>query len=128
MPIIVVTRLRLRDPALIDHFFPAAVTVLEQAKNAAGNLDADILADANNAWWTRTVWRERTSMRAFVGTEPCLSTMARLVNWCHEATFADWEEASGDLPDWQTGYRCQIPAEVAGSPRGCALEEVRDVT
>jgi hypothetical protein len=43
-------------------------------------------------------------MRAFNGTEPHL-TMARLHDWCDEATFADWEQASGDLPDWQTGYR-----------------------
>ena len=52
MPIVVVTRLRLRDPALLDEFFTAAVTVLEQATNSPGNLGADVLADANNAWWT----------------------------------------------------------------------------
>jgi hypothetical protein len=33
MPIVVVTRLRLRDPALLDEFFTAAVTVPEQAKS-----------------------------------------------------------------------------------------------
>jgi hypothetical protein len=105
MPIIVVTRLRLRDPALVDEFFLAAVGVLEQAKSADGNLGADVLADANNAWWTRTVWRERESMCAFVGTEPHLSTMARLDDWCDEATFADWEQADADLTDWQAAHR-----------------------
>jgi hypothetical protein len=54
MPIIVVTRLRLRDPDLTDEFFTVAVTVLEQAKSAAGNLGVDVLADADNAWWTLT--------------------------------------------------------------------------
>ena len=48
MPIIAVTRLRLRDPALLDEFFTAAVGVLEQAKNSSGNLGADVLADAHN--------------------------------------------------------------------------------
>jgi hypothetical protein len=36
MPVIVVTRLRLRDPVLLDEFFTAAVAVLEQAKSAGG--------------------------------------------------------------------------------------------
>jgi len=54
MPVIVVTRLRLRDPALLDEFFTAAVAVLEQAKNSSGNIGADVLTDAHNAWWTLT--------------------------------------------------------------------------
>jgi len=52
MPIIVVTRLRLRDPALLDEFFIAAVAAIEQAQKSDGNLGADALADANNAWWS----------------------------------------------------------------------------
>jgi hypothetical protein len=105
MPVIVVTRLRLRDPALLDEFFAAAVTVLEQAKAAEGNLGADALADANNVWWTLTAWQGRDQMQAFVGGEPHLGTMARLDDWCDEATFADWEQVSPDLPDWQASYR-----------------------
>jgi hypothetical protein len=31
MPVIVVTRLRLKDPALLDEFFTAAVAAIEQA-------------------------------------------------------------------------------------------------
>jgi quinol monooxygenase YgiN len=105
MPVIAVTRLRLRDPALLDEFFIAAVAVLEQAKNSSGNLGADVFADAHNTWWTLTAWRERDSIQAFMGTEPHLSTMARLDDWCDEATFADWEQASEELPDWRTSHR-----------------------
>ena len=54
MPVIVVTRLRLKDPAFFDDFFAHAVAVAEQAKNSQGNLDADVLAEANNTYWTRT--------------------------------------------------------------------------
>jgi hypothetical protein len=32
MPVIVVTRLRLRDPALLDEFFTDAVAAIEQAQ------------------------------------------------------------------------------------------------
>jgi hypothetical protein len=104
MPVIVVTRLRLSDPAVFDAFFAAAVAVIEQAKRSDGNLAADVLADANNVFWTRTAWQARGQMQAFVGSEPHLSTMSRLDDWCDEATFADWEQSNPGLPDWQTGY------------------------
>jgi quinol monooxygenase YgiN len=105
MPIIVVTRLRLRDPALFDVFFTSAVAVTEQAESSGGNLGADVLADANNVFWTRTAWQDRAAMDAFVGTEPHLGTMAKLDEWCDEATFIDWEQGSADPPDWQTSFR-----------------------
>ena len=64
MPFIVVTRLRLRDSAFFDEFFASAVAVVEQATNSEGNLGADVLAEANNTFWTRTAWKERGLMHA----------------------------------------------------------------
>ena len=110
MAVIVVTRLRLKDPALLPDFFTAAAGSLEQAKKSDGNLGADALADANNTWWTLTAWHERRLMHAFVGAQPHRATMARLDDWCDEATFVDWEQPGGDLPDWQTSYQ-RIVAE-----------------
>lgn len=105
MPIVVVTRLRLRDPAFFDEFFTNAVAATEQAQNSEGNLGADVLAEASNTYWTRTVWQERLFMNAFVGSEPHLTTMGHIGEWCDEATFVDWEQADGALPDWQDGYQ-----------------------
>ena len=105
MPVMVVTRLRLKDPSVLDAFFTAAVAVLEQAKKSAGSLGSDALAEAHDTWWTVTAWADRAAMEAFVGAEPHLSTMARLDDWCDEATFVDWEQASPDLPDWPTSYQ-----------------------
>jgi hypothetical protein len=105
MPVIVVTRLRLRDPALLDEFFTDAVAAIEQAMKSAGNLGADALADANNAWWSVSAWQERRLMQAYVDSEPHLGISARLDHYCDEATFVDWEQASADLPDWQTSWR-----------------------
>ncbi len=104
MPLMVVTRLRLRDPALFDEFFASAVAVADQAKNSDANLAADVFADANNVYWTLTAWQARGPMQAFVGSEPHLSTMPRLDDWCDEATFVDWEQSSPDLPDWRASY------------------------
>jgi heme-degrading monooxygenase HmoA len=104
MPVIVVTRLRLKDPAFFDEFFASAVAVVEQAQNSEGNLGADVLAEANNTYWTRTVWQGHDLMDAFVGSEPHLHTMSRIDDWCDEATFVEWEQAAAELPDWQDGY------------------------
>jgi len=100
MPVIVVTRLRLRDPALFGEFFAAAVAVTEQAENSDGNLGADVLADANNVFWTRTAWRARGPMQAFAGSEPHLATMARLDDWCDEATLGAKQSRPPRLADW----------------------------
>lgn len=115
MAVIVVTRLRLADPALFDEFFAAAVAVTEQAQNSDGNLGADVLADADNVYWTRTAWQARGPMEAFVGSEPHLTTMSRIDGWCNEATFVDWEQSGAGLPDWQTGYDRLIAGGQAAS-------------
>ena len=105
MPIIVVTRLRLRDPALLDEFFTAAVAATEQAQRSAGNLGVDALADADNAWWSVSSWAGRRPMQAFVDAEPHAGISKRLDHFCDEATFVDWEQDSPALPDWQTSWR-----------------------
>ena len=104
MPVIVVTRLRLKAPAFFDEFFASAVAVVEQAQNSEGNLGADVLAEANNTYWTRTVWQGHDLMDAFVGSEPHLHTMSRIDDWCDEATFVEWEQAAAELPDWRDSY------------------------
>jgi quinol monooxygenase YgiN len=105
MPIIVVTRLRLRDPSLLDEFFTHAAAVLEQAMKSEGNIGADALAEAHDAWWSVTAWDDRAHMEAYVNTDPHLSTEALLDHLCDEATFVDWEQDTAELPDWQTSWR-----------------------
>lgn len=105
MPLVVVTRLRLRDAAFFDEFFASAVATVEQATQSEGNLSADVLADAHNTYWTRTAWKDRGAMHAFVGANPHLSTMGRIDDWCDEATFVDWEQTGAEVPDWDVGYR-----------------------
>jgi hypothetical protein len=105
MPVIVVTRLRLRDPSLLDEFFTHAAAVLEQAMKSEGNLGVDALAEAHDAWWSVTAWSDRGRMEAYIDAEPHRSTESLLDHLCDEASFVDWEQASPQLPDWQTCWR-----------------------
>lgn len=127
MPVIVVTRLRLKDPAFFDDFFASAVAATQQAQNSEGNLGADVLAEAANTYWTRTAWRERDAMRGYVVSEPHLGIMRRLDEWCDEATFVDWEQASADLPDWQASYgRLVADGQAARLTQATAAHHTRD--
>jgi hypothetical protein len=105
VPIIVVTRLRLKNPALLDEFFTDAVAAMEQAQKSEGNLGADALADADNAWWSVSAWRDREPMQAFVHSAPHSAILGRLDHYCDEATFVDWEQESPSLPDWPTCWQ-----------------------
>lgn len=105
MPVIVVTRLRLKDPGLLNDFFTDAVAAIEQAQKSAGSLGADALADADNAWWSVSAWQERRPMRAFVRSEPHVTITTRMDRYCDEATFVDWEQDSPELPGWQTCWQ-----------------------
>lgn len=104
MPVIVVTRLRLKDPELFTEFFESAVAVVEQAKASQGNLAADVFADANYTFWTRTAWESRELMNGFVGSEPHRRTMVRIDGWCDEATFVDWDQSAAEMPSWQEAH------------------------
>ena len=68
-----------------------------------GNVGADALADANNAWWSVTAWQERRLMQAYVDSEPHLGISARLDHYCDEATFVPGEEAAGAFRSVQAG-------------------------
>ena len=104
MAVVVVTRLRLASHDVLDAFFASAVALLEQAKASPGVLNVDVLAEANDTWWTCSSWRDRNAMNVFVATDPHHATMARLDEWCDEATFVDWEQDDGDLPSWSQAF------------------------
>jgi hypothetical protein len=125
--VIVVTRLRLKDPGVLNDFFNGAAASLEQAQKSSGNLGADALAEAHDTWWTVTSWQDRGTMEAFVAAEPHHSVMARLNDWCDEAAFADWEQPDSALPDWQTSYRHLIAdGTVAQLTQASPANQARD--
>jgi hypothetical protein len=40
------------------------------------------LADANFAFWTRTLWQDDAAMRAFMVSDAHRKMMPRLLEWC----------------------------------------------
>jgi quinol monooxygenase YgiN len=109
MPVlIVVTRLRIRGSHHRKKFLKAAAQVIKQANKAAGNLGTGVFPDANDVYWTRTAWKDREAMMAFMTTEPHRATMANIDEWCDEATAVDWEQDTPHFPDWRAAFELLV--------------------
>ena len=101
MPLVSITRLRVRALRFLPAFAINALRAAWQAKTATGNLAISVLADANFAFWTRTLWQDEEAMRSFMLSGAHRRMMPRLLNWCDEASLAHWTLDSLETPSWQ---------------------------
>ncbi len=105
MPVISVTRLRVRSWRYFLPFIVFAVRSSRQAKTAQGNLGVSLLRDANLAFWTCTVWSSEETMKSFMLSGPHRQAMPRLLEWCDEAALVHWTQPETQTPDWQEAHR-----------------------
>ncbi|HYR85865.1 MAG TPA: hypothetical protein VE422_17375 [Terriglobia bacterium] len=108
MALISVTRLRVRSFRYLPAFIFFALRSARQARRDPGNLGTGQLRDANMTFWTRTAWRDEAAMRAFMMADPHRRAMAKLLNWCDEASLVHWIQEKPILPDWNEAYRRMI--------------------
>ena len=99
-----VTRLRLRSARYLLPFIVYSLRSMSQAKRSPGNIAADARRDKHGGYWTRSVWRDAESMRAFMTSGPHKQAMPRLLDWCDEAALVHWEQESDGLPGWQEAH------------------------
>jgi hypothetical protein len=105
MPVISVTRLRVRSSRYLLPFIFFSLRSARQAKTAEGNLGVSLLNDVNKAFWTCTVWATEEAMKTFMLSGPHRKAMPRLLGWCDEAALVHWSQESGQKPDWQEAHR-----------------------
>jgi Domain of unknown function (DUF3291) len=105
MPIVSITRLRVRSWRYVPQFLIQSVRAARQAKRASGSLAVSVLRDADRAFWTRTVWRDEAAMRSFMRSGVHGRIMARLAEWCDEAALAHWVQDADKPPSWREAYR-----------------------
>jgi hypothetical protein len=105
MPLVSITRLRLRS----WRYFPGqlwyALLSSRQAKASPGNLAVKVLREANNTFWTCTVWTDEAAMRAFMMSGAHRQAMPRLVEWCDEASVAHYQQETAEPPTWPEAHR-----------------------
>ena len=100
MPLVSITRLRVRSWRYLPAFFVAALRSASQARRAKDNLAVTILREAHNTFWTRSIWANEGAMKAFMVSGVHRTVMPRLLNWCDEASVARWTQDSDQQPTW----------------------------
>jgi len=100
-----VTRLRLRSVRFLLPFIVYSLRSLRQAKRSPGNVVADATRDRHGGYWTRSVWRDAESMRAFMTSGAHQRAMPKLLDWCDEAALVHWEQDTATLPEWTDAHR-----------------------
>jgi hypothetical protein len=81
-----------------------AIRTSRQAKKTEGNIAVSLLRDADNTFWTRTVWTNQSALKAFMLSGPHGRVMRRLMEWCDEAALVRWEQESDQAPDWHEAH------------------------
>jgi hypothetical protein len=104
MPLISVTRLRLRSIWYLPQFLWINSLVNRQVVRTSGFLRGKLLADKRLTFWTTTAWTDVASMRAYRDSGPHKRAMPKLADWCSEATSVHWEQDSDQLPEWKQAH------------------------
>lgn len=105
MPVVSITRLRVRSWVYLPAFFARVLRIGRQARGAPGNLAVRIFADKRSTFWTSTAWDSESSMRAFMLAPPHGPAMRKLLEWCDEASLVHWTQPDAALPAWHEAHR-----------------------
>jgi hypothetical protein len=100
LPLVSITRLRVRSWRYLPAFFVAALRSAYQARRAQDNLAVTILREADNTYWTRSLWANETAMKSFMVSGIHRTVMPKLLKWCDEASVARWTQDSAQEPTW----------------------------
>lgn len=104
MPLMAITRLRVRSWRYLPIFFLQAFRSTIQAKAANGNLVVSVLSEANRTFWTRTAWADEQAMSAYMSPGVHRKVMRSLAKWCDETFVAQWTQATLSLPSWEEAH------------------------
>jgi hypothetical protein len=104
MPIISVTRLRIRSWRYFLPFVLDARRSMKQAAAAPGNLTVRTLRDRANTFWTMTAWSSEAEMKTFMSAGAHGAAMRKLLDWCDEAALVHWTQDAADLPTWEEAH------------------------
>ena len=104
MPVVSVTRLRVRSLIYLPAFLFRSLHIGGQAKKAPGNLGAKVLNDRRRTYWTCTSWESEAAMKAFMLAPPHGPAMRKLLEWCDEAALVHWSQPGPELPGWAEAH------------------------
>lgn len=104
MHLVSITRLRVRSVFLLPLFVWHALRTMAQAQRADGIVHIATRFEWGNVVWTKTVWRDATTMKGYRNGGAHRLAMRLLAELCSEAAVARWEQASPEAPSWATAH------------------------
>ena len=104
MPLVSITRLRVRSWTFVPAFLWQALRSAWQAARADGSLAVRVLRDRQGTFWTSTSWSSEAAMKAFMVAPPHGPAMRSLLEWCDEAALVHWTQPGMELPPWEEAH------------------------
>ena len=102
MPVVSITRLRLRSWRFLPSFILYSMRSARQTSRTRGFLGGWLGGSGRKTYWTVTLWSDEAAMRAFRDHDAHRAAMPRLLGWCDEAAMARYETMRRELPDGKT--------------------------
>ncbi len=100
MPLVSLTRLRLRSFLYLLPFAWQSHRISRQAERAAGFIAGQVYGDPQRVtFWTATIWESEDAMRAFRGSGAHQPAMLKLGHWCDEASVVHWNQPGSQIPE-----------------------------
>jgi hypothetical protein len=85
MPLISVTRIRIRSIWLMPKFIWFSIKSLKQARKSNGIIEARVFNDARLTYWTCSIWESKEQMLGYMKSGAHKKAMPHLQHWCNEA-------------------------------------------
>ena len=104
MPLVSITRLRVRSWRFLPGFLLMAFRSARQARDAEGSLGVKVLSERQRTFWTATSWESEAAMKRFMMAAPHGPAMRKLLDWCDEAALVHWSQESAELPTWAEAH------------------------
>jgi hypothetical protein len=98
MPLLSITRLRIRSIFYLPKFFWYAMKSYKQALKADGNLAAKIFTDKGFVFWTCSIWEDELHMLNYMKSDIHKKAMPYLQQWCNEARTGHMIVSGNDFP------------------------------
>jgi hypothetical protein len=105
MPLISVTRLRVRSALYFPQFLWDTMKSVRQVQRSNGFLGGRLLVNATRVFWTMTVWTGDAAMNAYRTGGAHRRVMPKLLNWCDEAAVVHWTQNSAEIPSWPEAHQ-----------------------
>lgn len=98
MPLVSVTRLRIRSWRYMVPFSLYSLRAAGQARRADGFLDGYLGTSAGRAFWTVTVWRDESAMKSYRDNGAHKAAMSKMLDWADEGAMVHYEQPGADAP------------------------------